>query len=214
MEAIKVLENIYRFNHTVPNLPINFNQFLIHGKEPVLIHTGNFSMAKELVPKLKEILGEHALSYIVVSHFEGDECGGINIILESFPEAKTICSQTTAMQFKGFGFNHELLVKKPQDTIETEDYSLKFISYPSEMHLWEGLLAIDTKRNVIFSSDLFIRWDKMNESIIESNLISEVNSITSQQIPSPSSLEIIQKALLELSAKYIAPGHGPFIKLI
>jgi flavorubredoxin len=214
MEVTQILEGIYKFNHKIPNLPINFNQFLILGKEPLLMHTGNYAMAKELAPKLKEILGDRKLSYVFVSHFESDECGGINIILENFPEAQTICSQTTAMQFKGFGFEHKLLVKKPQELLETEDYTLKFISYPSEMHLWEGLLVVDTKREIIFSSDLFIRWDKMNDVEIDSSLKAEVDSITSQQIPSPVGLEEMRKVLLEQPAKYIAPGHGPFIKLV
>jgi hypothetical protein len=54
----------------------------------------------------------------------------------------------------------------------------------------------------------------MNDTEIESSLKAEVDSITSQQIPSPGGLEEMRKVLLELPAKYIAPGHGPFIKLV
>ncbi|WP_238883715.1 MBL fold metallo-hydrolase [Clostridium sp. YIM B02551] len=213
MEVIKVLDDLYKFNHSIPNVPINFNQFLFLGNDPMLIHTGNHNMAKDLVPKLKEILGEKKLSYIFVSHFEGDECGGIDLILEQYPDAHTICSKTTSMQFNGFGFNYDLLIKNPDDTLEKDVYSLKFISYPSEMHLWEGLIVFDTKRNILFSSDLIINYDNIDEQIIDSTIEEEINAITERQIPSPKALEIIKHVLSELPIKYIASGHGPFIKL-
>ncbi|GKU26583.1 MBL fold metallo-hydrolase [Clostridium folliculivorans] len=213
MEVTQVLENVYKINHGIPNVTINFNQYLVVGKKSLLVHTGNYVMAKSLVPKLKELLDGGSLDYIFVSHFESDECGGINVLTEAFPEAEVICSKTTDMQFKGFNLNAKTLVKKPEEFLETENLSLKFIKYPSEMHLWEGILAVDTKRKLLFSSDLFIHWDTMKETEITSDIKTEINNITLQQIPSPEALEFIKNTLLALDIKYIACGHGPFINL-
>ncbi|QAA34404.1 MBL fold metallo-hydrolase [Clostridium manihotivorum] len=213
MEITKVLENVYKFNHSIPNVAINFNQYLVLGKQTLLAHTGNVIIAKNLIPELKKLLGGKSLNYIFVSHFESDECGGINLITEAFPEAEVICSNTTEMQFKGFGFSTKTLVKKPEEVLEVEDLTLKFIKYPSEMHLWEGILAIDTSRNMLFSSDLFIHWDTIKEQEISSNIEAEINNVTLQQVPSPEALEEIKTTLSALDIKYIACGHGPFITL-
>jgi flavorubredoxin len=213
MEITKILENVYKFNHSIPNATINFNQYLVLGKKTLLAHTGNVIMVKNLIPELKKLLGNKSLDYIFVSHFESDECGGINFITEAFPEAEVICSSTTNMQFKGFGFNTKTLVKKPEEVLEVEDLTLKFIKYPSEMHLWEGILAIDTSRNILFSSDLFIHWDAMKEKALHSNIEAEINNVTLQQIPSPEALEEIKNTLSALDIKYIACGHGPYITL-
>jgi len=41
--------------------------------------------------------------------------------------------------------------------------------YPSEMHLWEGLLLMENKSGIFFSSDLVFRLGEFNGSVIEGN---------------------------------------------
>lgn len=212
MEEFKVSNDLYLFR-SGGEAPINFNQYLLLGKNPLLVHTGSSKLAVELVPKIKELLGNRSLSYIFISHFEGDECGGISNIMESFPDAVPVCSQITARQFISFGLLYDVMIKSPGDTLETEDYKLDFVSYPSEVHLWEGLLAFETERRVLFSSDLFIHFDKLNDRIINSSIDSELKAITEQQVPSPASMQKIKDVLYNLKVKDIAPGHGPYIKL-
>jgi len=81
------------------------------------------------------------------------------------------------------------------------------------MHLWEGLLTVELDRQLLFSSDLFIKRDKMFEKVAESNWKDEVNSISIQQIPSQNALISLQKTLRDIKVKYIATGHGPFLNL-
>ena len=76
--------------------------------------------------------------YIFISHFEADECGGLRVILEYFPKAKTICSEVTTRQLNSFGIKAEIIVKKRTETLITDNYDMEFISYPSEMHIWDG----------------------------------------------------------------------------
>lgn len=213
MDKIKIFDNLIMFSSYNEHINLSFNQYLILGEEPMLIHTGNYNMAEELVPELKEALGDKQLSYIFVSHFESDECGGLSLLLEYFRNAKTICSQVTARQLTGFGYNHELIVKSPGELLSLKDTSFKFISYPSEMHLWEGILAFEEKQGLLFSSDLFIRMGKVTTAIVASNLKEEIDKIASHQIPSPSTLKAMQEAVSSLPVKYIVPGHGPVLKL-
>lgn len=213
MQEFKIFDDLYMFNSSVERLPLTFNQYLLLGTEPVLFHTGSIEQAIELVPKLKSVLGESSLSYIFVSHFESDECGGLDYLLKHFPEAKTICSQVTARQLAGFGITKNAVVYSQDNELKTDSYNLKFINYPSEMHLWEGLLAFDENRKILFSSDLFIRMGAVAEPIVKSTLEDEISGVSSEKIPNPVSCEEVKEKLLKLPANYIAPGHGPFIKL-
>lgn len=213
MNRIKIFDNLIMFTSYNEHINLSFNQYLILGKEPMLIHTGNYNMAEELIPKLKEVLGDKPLSYIFVSHFESDECGGLSLLLKSFSLAKTICSPVTARQLTGFGFNHDLVVKSPNEILNLVDSSFKFISYPSEMHLWEGLLAFEEKQGLLFSSDLFIRMGEVNKPIVDSNLKEEVDKISVHQIPSPSALKAMGDVIANLPVNYFVPGHGPVLKL-
>lgn len=211
MEKHKITDNLYLFRSTIPNVPVTFNQYLILGKEPMLLHTGSFQQAEELGSLLKEILGDQKLKYVFVSHFESDECGGLGFLVKQFQGVKTLCSQVTARQFAGFGLEYDVVTKSHGDVLETEDYKFEFISYPSEMHMWEGLLAFEAKRGIIFSSDLLVKMDKINEITAKADIVEEINRITQQPGITSVAYGELQKDLLELSLSGIAPGHGPFL---
>ena len=213
MDEIRILDNLYMFSTINDQIDFTFNQYLLLGEEPLLVHTGSSEQTVVLVPKIKKLLGDRALAYVFVSHFEGDECGGLNILLEQFPKVKTICSQVTARQLNGFGYTDELLIKKPGEILKTKDYSLTFLAYPSEMHLWEGLIALESRLGLLFSSDLFIRMGMLRDAIVSTNWEDEVKAIAPHQIPSLIAYESMQKSLFNLPVNYIAPGHGPVLKV-
>ncbi|MBM7871340.1 flavorubredoxin [Clostridium pascui] len=213
MNQIKIFDSLYMFNTYNELINLSFNQFLLIGEKPILIHTGSYQMTEELIPKLKSILGDKKLSYVFVSHFESDECGGLTLLLKHYPEAICICSAITARQLTGFGMDVKVKIAAPKETLSLAETNLSFISYPSEMHLWDGLLAFETKKGLLFSSDLFIRMGKLEDSIVSSNLKNEVSGIVEHQIPSPAALKILQNTLYNLSINYIVPGHGPVLKL-
>lgn len=213
MNQIKIFDNLYMFNTYNEHIDLSFNQYLLLGEEPILIHTGSYQITEELIPKLKSVLGNKNLSYIFISHFESDECGGLTLLLKYFPESICICSAITARQLAGFGINVKVKVVVPEESLSLAGANLNFISYPSEMHLWEGLIVFETDQGLLFSSDLFIRMGKVVNTVVDSNLKDEVSQIAKHQIPNPSALRTLQNTLSNLSIKYIVPGHGPVLEL-
>jgi flavorubredoxin len=208
-----IYENLHQFSSYVPPIDLSFHQYLLLTEEPLLVHTGSMQQAEALIPQLKDALKGKALKYIFISHFESDECGGLSLILEHFPEAKPICSQVTARQLSGFGITNEFIIKEPGERIISGDFELEFFSYLSEMHLWEGLLLMENQRGIFFSSDLMFRSGKASGTVMEGNWEAEVNSISPQQIPDPDKRLHLKQTLAELSPKFVATGHGPCIKL-
>ncbi|CUU46733.1 MBL fold metallo-hydrolase [Clostridium beijerinckii] len=208
-----ISKDLYQFNSYVEPINLTFHQYLLLGNEPLLVHTGNVMQAEALVPELKDVLNGKELKYIFISHFEADECGGLSLILEHFPKAKTICSEVTARQLNGFGIKAEIITKKAEETLNTDNYELEFINYPSEMHLWDGLLVIENKREIFFSSDLMFALGKEIGTIKESDWNAEVNSIKPEQIPDNNKMKDLQETLKKLKPNFIATGHGPCLKL-
>lgn len=207
-----IYQDIYQFDTYIPQINLSFHQYLLFTNEPLLIHTGNTQQATALIPQLKEILNGKALKYIFVSHFEADECGGLSIILDHFPDAKLICSEVTARQLTGFGLVNEFISKKPGEKLTADNYELEFFSYPSEMHLWEGLLVMEIQRGIFFSSDLMIRFGEANKTIVESDWETEIHNIRPDQIPDPERRTRLQQTLRQLKPKFVATGHGPCLK--
>ena len=68
---------IYRISTYVPAKRISFNQFLIEDEKPALIHTGTFPMYDDVRASVAQVLDPSRLRYIIVPHFEADECGGM-----------------------------------------------------------------------------------------------------------------------------------------
>ena len=210
---LAIYENLYQFSSYVKPIDLTFHQYLLLADEAVLVHTGSIGQAQSLIPQLKEALNGKTLKYIFISHFESDECGGLPAILKEFPEAKPVCSEITARQLSGFGIANDFIIKKPGEKLVTDDYELEFISYLSEMHLWEGLLMVENKSGVFFSSDLMFRLGEACGKVIQGHWENEVNSITHEQIPDPDKRAELKEALLKLNPKFIATGHGPCVKL-
>ncbi len=206
-------EDLYQFSTYIPAINLTFNQYLLLTEEPILFHTGNIHQAKALVPQLKEVLGEKELKYIFASHFEADECGGLSIILDAYPSAITICSEVTARELNGFGIDCEVLIKKPGESLNTNSFKLEFISYPSEVHLWEGILAIENTRGIFFSSDLMITRGDSRGLSKDSDWLKEIESISSMQIPNPEQLTLLQEQLKPFNPTLIATGHGSLVNL-
>jgi flavorubredoxin len=205
--------DLYQFSSFIPPIDLSFHQYLLLTDEPVLVHTGTMQQAEAIIPLLKADLNGRTLKYIFISHFESDECGGLSIILKHFPEAKPVCSEITGRQLSGFGITNDFIIKKPGERLITGDSELEFINYPSEMHLWEGLLLIEKKRGIFFSSDLIFCFGKSDNSVINGNWQEEINSISPLQIPNPEKRLQLQQTLEKLNPKFVATGHGPCVDL-
>jgi hypothetical protein len=78
----------------------------------------------------------------------------LSIILGQFHKAKVICSEVTARQLSGFGVKSEVIIKKRWG--KAKDYELEFFSYPSEMHLWDGILAFVAIKSSFYSNRSWI----------------------------------------------------------
>ncbi len=206
-------QDLYQFSTYIQPINLSFNQYLLLADGPILFHTGDIHMATALIPQLKTALNGKILKYIFVSHFESDECGGLSIILDNFPEAKTICSKITARQLGGFGYKNEVIIKKSGEKLSSNSCELEFIGYPSEMHLWEGLFVIENQRGIFFSSDIMIRPGEVDGIIVDSTWNTEISNIRPTQIPDPLLYSQMQETLSQLSPDLIAAGHGPCLRL-
>lgn len=210
----KIYKDLYMFSTYVPQIDLTFNQFLLLTDEPVLIHTGDNRQAEMLVGELKGILGERKLKYVFGAHFEADEYGGLLTILKEYPEAVAVCSSVCARQLGGFGISKNVIVKKPGETLSVGNGELQFFNYPSEMHLWDGLLVAETTRKIFFSSDLMIRFGKPADEFLKRTWKDEVEGIACQQILDTKRRRELKGVLKGLDINFVATGHGQCIEII
>ena len=208
-----IYTDLHQFTEYIPPINLSLHQYLLLTEEPALIHTGTINQVKVIIPKLKQLLGNRSLKYIFVSHFESDECGGLSELIKEFPQVNAICSEVCARQLWGFAIANTVTIKKPGETLIGKGYHFEFISYPSEMHLQEGLLFMETSRGIFFSSDLMFNFGEAHGQIHESNWQAAIQASGVERVPDNGMREKLIKDLQELQPKFIATGHGPCIKL-
>ena len=165
------------------------------------------------MPQLKQLLGNQSLKYIFISHFESDECGGLSEFIKEFPQVTAICSEVCARQLWGFDIANAIIIKKPGETLTGKDYNFEFVNYPSEIHLQDGLVFMETRRGIFFSSDLMFNFGEAHDQIIERNWQKAIKASGAERVPDNGLREELIKDLTGLNPEFIATGHGPCIKL-
>ncbi|WP_147566840.1 MBL fold metallo-hydrolase [Clostridium tyrobutyricum] len=215
MKQIKTIySNIYQFTDVLEPMKLSMHQYLLLTEEPVLVQTGAISQAKKTLPQIKEVLGDKPLKYILISHFESDECGGIALVLKEYPNAICICSEVTARQLWGFGLAQNIQIVKPEETFNGNDFEFKIIGYPSEMHMWEGVLFFEAKRGIFFSSDLMFQIGETHGQVIECNWNHAINTSGADQLPSIDMQKKLISNLEMINPVFVASGHGPCMKIV
>jgi len=81
------------------------------------------------------------------------------------------------------------------------------------MHLWEGLLFLENKQGIFFSSDLMFSMGKIHVEVIEKDWESAIAGSGVDLIPDVRSREKLIDDLKQISPQFVATGHGPCIKL-
>lgn len=209
----KIYTDLYQFTQVIEPMKLSMHQYLLLTEEPVLIQTGAIQQAEATIPQIKELLNGKAIKYILVSHFESDECGGLSFVLKSFPNAITVCSEVTARQLLGFGITKQFEIKKPGDKLIGKDFELSILGYPSEMHLWEGILFTEEKRGIFFSSDLMFAMGENHGQVIEKTWEAAIQISGVDVIPNTDRQKEMLDELAKLSPTFVASGHSPGIKI-
>ena len=86
----EIAPDVYRISTYVPEIDLQFNQFLVKDDQPLLYHTGTRAMFPLLLETVTQTLDPSTIRWLGLSHFEADECGALNNWLEAAPSAEAV----------------------------------------------------------------------------------------------------------------------------
>ncbi len=155
----EVAPGIHRISYFDPGAPtpITFNQFLIAGEHPALIHTGHFQRHAEVRRALAQVLDPTRLRYVVAGHFEADECGAMAPLLAEAPGLTLVCSEVgSSIALRGWDYGGRVQAVRDGDVIDLGGHRLRFLETP-HVHHWDSLMTVEETTGSLFSSDLFIQ---------------------------------------------------------
>jgi flavorubredoxin len=104
-----------------------------------------------------QVLDPAKLSYVIVPHFEADECGGMDRFVEGSPKSTLLCSQTGAMiNFSAWDYRGPFKGMIGGDRIQLGRHTLRFIETP-HVHHWDSMMVFEESTGSVFPADLFIQ---------------------------------------------------------
>jgi flavorubredoxin len=171
----KITHSIYRISTTLDTdgRAFQFNQFLIDDERPALIHTGMFGMYEDVRDAVAEVVDPGKLDYVILLHFEADECGGMDRFLEGAPSSTLACSALSHdLNLSGWSFGGRVEGHRDGEVIDLGRHKLRFLETP-HVHHWDSMMLFDETSGSLFPSDLFIQAGDQPPVVTE-NLGSEM----------------------------------------
>jgi flavorubredoxin len=171
----EITDGIYRISTTldIDGGAFQFNQFLVDDERPALIHTGMYGMYEAVRDAVAEVVDPAKLGYVILLHFESDECGGMDRFLEGAPRSTLACSElSNALNLSGWNFGGRVEGHVDGDVIDLGRHKLRFLETP-HVHHWDSMMLFDETTRSLFPSDLFIQAGDQPPVVTE-NLGSEM----------------------------------------
>jgi flavorubredoxin len=171
----EITDGVYRISTTTENdgFAFQFNQFLIDDERPALIHTGMHGMYEGVRDAVAEVLDPGKLGYVILLHFEADECGGMDRFLEGAPGSTLACSALSDdLNLSGWNYGGRVEGHRDGEVIDLGRHKLRFLETP-HVHHWDSMMLFDEATRSLFPSDLFIQAGDQPPVVTE-NLGSEM----------------------------------------
>jgi flavorubredoxin len=154
----EITDGIYRISTTVDvdGGAFQFNQFLVDDERPALIHTGMYGMYEAVRDAVGEVVDPGKLGYVILLHFESDECGGMDRFLEGAPRSTLACSElSNALNLSGWNFGGRVEGHVDGDVIDLGRHKLRFLETP-HVHHWDSMMIFEETTRSVFPADLYM----------------------------------------------------------
>ena len=155
----EIVDGIYRIC-SLPagqTSPVSFNQFLIDDERPTLIHTGYYESYDTVRAAVAQVLDPKRLAYVVLGHFESDECGGMDRFLGDAPDSVLVASELgAAVNLAHWNYRGPVKGMRDGSVLNLGRHRLRFLETP-HVHHWDSMMVFDETTRSLFPADLFIQ---------------------------------------------------------
>ena len=193
---------------------VSYNSYLIDDDKVALIDTVKIDFNDTYMSKIKRIIGERQVDYLIINHMEPDHAGCIQTLVEAYPNIQIVGNKKTASFLQGFyGVSEQVVLVQEQDTIDLGKHQLSFYITPM-LHWPETMMTYEKNQKILFSGDAFGGFGTLNGGIFDDQLPfsyyeNEMRRYYANIVGRYS--DMVQRALQrlsELEIKQIAATHG------
>lgn len=207
----EVADGIYRINTPVDIVGgFSFNQYLVVDDAPLVFHTGPRKMFPLVSEAIASVIPLQDLRYISFSHFEADECGGLNEFLAVAPGASPLCGSLLGMVSINDVADREAVTLGDGESISTGKHTFKWLDAPHLPHGWETGYLFDETTDTLFCGDLFTQPGAGGEVVTEDDILGPSEAFRQQMdyFSHTRNVDALVEHLAETEPKTLACMHG------
>lgn len=178
MQQIQLTENIYYVgvndrhtdlfeNHMeLPN-GVSYNSYLIVDEKIALIDPVEANFLEEYLFKVKSVLGDRKVDYLIINHDEPDHSSTVAAVLREYPEVQVVGNAKTFAPLEAFyGPIENKKVVAEGETLCLGAHTLQFFMVPM-VHWPESMVTYEQSSKIVFSNDAFGGFGALNGGIFD-----------------------------------------------
>ena len=203
--------DLFESQYVLPN-GISYNSYIIHDEKTVIMDAVDKRMVKEWLENVKKDLDGREPDYLVVSHLEPDHSGGIEALIDIYPNMKIIVSQVAGNMIPQFihrDLKDKLVIVKEGEVVDLGDHELQFFMAPM-VHWPEVMVTYEQTEKILFSADGFGKFGTLD---VEDDWDCEARRYYFNIVGRfGAQVQALLKKASNLDIKMICSLHGPILK--
>ena len=208
----EVAAGIFRISTPLDVIPggFTFNSYLIEDEEPLLFHTGYRKLFPATIEAIGKVMPVKKLRWIGGSHFEGDEYGALNNLLEASPQATPFGSEIGVLTSV-----NDFAMRPARGFKDGEEFSIgrrkmKWLYTPHVPHGWDCGILFDVSTGTLLCGDLFTQPGADMPAVTESEVLTASEGMRGMMdyYAHATSTQATFERLAELRPSMLACQHG------
>lgn len=194
---------------------VSYNSYLIDDDKVALVDTVDVCFFEVYLKKIRGVIGDRPIDYLIINHMEPDHSGSISLIKQYYPNVVIVGNKKTFDMIEGYyGADGGRLVVGEGDVLDLGHHKLNFALIPM-VHWPETMVTYDATECVLFSGDAFGCFGALNGGVIDTRINTDIywnemvryysNIVGKYGTPVQKALQKLQGLKVEV----ICSTHGP-----
>lgn len=149
---------------------VSYNSYLIDDDIVALVDTVDACYFEVFLRKIRNIIGDRPIQYLIVNHMEPDHSGSIRLLKHYYPDIVIVGNKQTFGMIEGFyGVTGERYEVKEGDFLDLGYHKLRFYLTPM-VHWPETMMTYDETDGVLFAGDAFGCFGTLDGGFIDTRI--------------------------------------------
>lgn len=136
---------------------VSYNSYVLLDEKTALFDSADWSVVRDYLQNVEELLNGRPLDYFVVNHMEPDHAAGVDLVLQKYPDCTLVSTEQAIDIMRQFRFHPDrvkTMIVEEGDTLSLGKHNLFFVKAPM-VHWPEVMMTFDTSNGVLFAADAF-----------------------------------------------------------